>query len=156
MKNKGLLWIKIFVFGFFSSFVLQGCTPDLAEDILAWEAETSLGTLDQIEILEVSPKVGLIDGETRTFSVTVKYSLGSLPTGNLMIGFNSYSPTMFRMVNEARTPISNGSGEHTWEVEANVADWGRAGSFTVYVNISEDPIPPSWRPLANDTYVLIP
>lgn len=119
--------------------------------------ETAMEDNDAIYILSVSPTSGFIDGETTDFEVTVRYQLSSISSGTLMVGFNNKDDiNSFILVSEAHKIISQGSGQHTFSVSAEVKDWGKEGTFDVYVNLSEDPIPARWTPLARDRYIIYP
>ncbi|MFB6317853.1 hypothetical protein [Saccharicrinis sp. FJH54] len=131
----------------------------------AYGVETGIKTLpenamdedDAIHILSVTPTDGLSDGELTEFEVTVRYKLTTLATGTLMIGFNNKENiTGYVLISDARKIILQGSGEHTFKVSAMVRDWEAEGSFDLYVNLSEDPVPDThWTPLASDRFVLI-
>jgi hypothetical protein len=81
-----------------------------------------------------------------SYKVKVRYSLGSSPKGKVLLGFDSEDPGSYKMVGEAS--VERGAGET--EVVADIKRPNRS-AITVYVNLSEDPHPMRWTPLANDT-----
>lgn len=100
---------------------------------------------DSVKILEVK-SAPISGGEHTSYKVKVSYSLGSKPKGKVLLGFNSEDPRHFKMVADAS--VERGSGEV--ELVADVKRPKRS-VLTVYVNLSEDPHPYQWTPLANDT-----
>lgn len=58
------------------------------------------------------------------------------------------------IISSAEFLVVKGSGEHEFNVRALARDWGGAGDFRVYVNISEHPHGHTWTPLTTDTRVL--
>jgi len=151
MKSQRLL-IKNLFFGCFIFITLIGCNTVIEEEIV----ELQRDTIDRIEILEVSPTAGLVDGDIMNFNVTVEYNLASRPSGILIIGFNTHNPLEMRIVNEANRLVSLGNGQHTFDVNIQVVDWESEADFIVYVNLSEFPLTPGrFTPLSNDTFTLI-
>mgnify|MGYP001817183127 CR=1 FL=1 len=128
------------IIGILSFFILQSCEEENGNK----ESE------DNIEIISVSPSSGLVDGEDYNFTVEVEYSLASVDSGLLMIGFNTVEVDRFRMISEASVIVAKGSGTHTFHVTVTAKDWLADGDFQVYVNLSENPHPPSWTPLSSD------
>lgn len=110
---------------------------------------------DFIEITNVTPSSGLVDGQSTNFTVDVEYHLASNDTGILMIGFNNGNEQdMHSLISDASQIINKGTGDYTFHVTATAKDWGIQGDFKVFVNISEYPHPETWTPLAFDTYIL--
>jgi hypothetical protein len=120
------------------------------------ETETTVETIskDGINITSVSPDKDLVDGVNTTFTVVVRYTLASTNSGELMIGFNTQEVGSFGMISSASKIVSKGTGEYKFIVKATVKDWGEEGDFEVYVNLSENPHPNSWSPLATDLKIL--
>ena len=58
------------------------------------------------------------------------------------------------MHSAAKALVDKGPGEHQFNVTVVPKDWGAAGDFEVYVNLSEYPHGPTWTPLAIDIQVL--
>lgn len=111
-------------------------------------------TGDSIRILSVNPSANLVDGALTEFQVSVEYGLATKPRGVLMIGFNNVSVKSYRMISSADHIVSPGSGQHVFHVSAIAKDWGDAGDFKAYVNLSEYPHGRPWIPLATNTRVL--
>lgn len=112
---------------------------------------------DAINIISVSPVTELIDDQFYPFNITVFYKLNSLETGTLRIGFNNTDDIKaFRIVSDWKKVINKGNGLYTFNVATTVKDWGSKGEFMAYVNLSENPTPSNWTPLATDIFVLIP
>ena len=109
---------------------------------------------DRIEIISVSPSMDLEDGVAYNFIVETEYDIVTINSGILMIGFNTEVIDSYKMLNVANVIFDKGSGVHTFNVTAIAKDWKSTGDFKVYVNLSENPHPPSWAPLASDTMVL--
>jgi hypothetical protein len=121
----------------------QGCTK---------KDPTPVDTVDRIKITSVTPTTGLVDGQTINFIVNVYKS----KTGTLMIGFNNGSIVSgFVMLSGADKIVNQGSGQYSFQVSAVVKNWGSAGSFQVYTNLSPNPVPSSWTPYAGNTFILI-
>ena len=109
---------------------------------------------DAISIKSVTPDSGLTPGIVTDFVITVEYELASTDSGEVMVGFNTDEVGRFRMISSATALVAKGSGEHQFNVTTVTKDWGVAGDFKVYVNLSEHPHEPSWTPLANDIRML--
>jgi hypothetical protein len=77
--------------------------------------------------------------------VKVNYSLGSKPKGKVMLGFDSEEPENYKMVADAS--VERGSGEVELVADVKIP---KRSTLSVYVNLSEDPHPAQWTPLAND------
>ncbi|UCE41330.1 MAG: hypothetical protein JSV17_18175 [Candidatus Aminicenantes bacterium] len=105
---------------------------------------------DSISINSVTPNSGLTPGIITAFVVNVEYVLASKDTGELNIGFNTDIVGSYTLLTAAKALVSKGSGAHQFNVTIVTKDWGAAGDFSVYVNLSESPHEPSWTPLATD------
>jgi len=71
-----------------------------------------------------------------------------------MIGFNTEDIDEYIMLSGATVIVDKGSGIHTFDITTIAKDWMSDGDFKVYVNLSENPHPPTWSPLASDTMTL--
>ena len=111
--------------------------------------------IDTIEIISASPSTLLVDGVEYNFIVNIEYDLVTVNSGMLMIGFNTEEIGKFYMLSEATEIVSKGSGVHTFDITTIAKDWMSEGDFQVYVNLSENPHPSTWAPLATDVMVLI-
>ena len=109
---------------------------------------------DTISIKSVTPDSGLPPGIVTDFVVIVEYELTSVDSGEVMIGFNTVEVGRFSMISGATALVVKGSGEHQFNVTTVPKNWGVAGDFKVYVNLSQHPHGPSWTPLATDILVL--
>ena len=132
------------IIGFLSLIMLQGCEkdPDIDKEI------------DIIEIISISPSMLLVDGVEYNFIVNIEYDLVTVNSGMLMIGFNTEEIGLFHMLSEATEIVSKGSGVHTFDITTIAKDWMSEGDFEVYVNLSENPHPSTWAPLATDVMTL--
>jgi hypothetical protein len=100
---------------------------------------------DSIKIVDV--KSAKIPGSDITsFRVTASYNLSSCPHGMVLLGFDSEDPGRFKMVSDKK--IESGTGEVELLADFKIP---KRTVLTVYVNLSEDPHPVRWAPLANDT-----
>lgn len=122
-----------------SIVIFQGCEKD--DDI----------EKDNISIISVTPSSDLEDGVEYNFIVEIEYDLATVSSGILMIGFNTDEINKYVMVSEASYIIEKGTGFHTFDIETIAKDWINAGDYKVYVNLSENPHPPEWSPLATDS-----
>ena len=132
------------IIGFLSLIMLLGCEKDTDID----------KEIDIIEIISISPSMLLVDGVEYNFIVNIEYDLVTVNSGMLMIGFNTEEIGLFHMFSEATEIVSKGSGVHTFDITTIAKDWMSEGDFEVYVNLSENPHPSSWAPLATDVMTL--
>ena len=132
------------IIGFLSLIMLLGCEKDTDID----------KEIDIIEIISISPSMLLVDGVEYNFIVNIEYDLVTVNSGMLMIGFNTEEVGKFHMLSEATEIISKGSGVHTFDITTIAKDWMSEGDFEVYVNLSENPHPSTWAPLATDVMTL--
>ncbi len=103
---------------------------------------------DSIAIVSVSPS-SAVNGASTSFAVVVSYSLATKNSGMLMIGFNTASANSYTLLPNPQPTVLKGTGTYTFNVTATPTDWSPAGTFQVYVNLSENPHPASWVPLAS-------
>ena len=123
--------------------------------LLGCEKDTDIDKeIDIIEIISISPSMLLVDGVEYNFIVNIEYDLVTVNSGMLMIGFNTEEVGKFYMLSEATEIVSKGSGVHTFDITTIAKDWMSEGDFEVYVNLSENPHPSSWAPLATDVMTL--
>ncbi len=108
------------------------------------------GGSDSISIISVTPNSGLTPGILTAFVVNIEYELASVDSGEVNVGFNTDEVGRYTMIIAARALVGKGSGTHQFNVTVVTRDWGNAGDFSVYVNLSENPHEPSWTPLATD------
>ena len=106
--------------------------------------------VDSLTIVNVSP-TSAVAGVSTTFAVEVSYSLVTKDNGMLMIGFNTTAVGGYGMLPNPQPAVLKGSGTYTFNVTTTPKDWSPAGSFQVYVNLSENPHPATWTPLASAT-----
>jgi hypothetical protein len=108
-----------------------------------------------IQILSVTPNSGLTDDTPTDFVVEVEYELSQASQGELVVGFNYGSNIdIYGLISGAKFIVSEGTGQHIFNVTALTKDWGASGDFKAYVNISEYPHGDTWIPLDSDTMVL--
>ena len=58
------------------------------------------------------------------------------------------------MISAATHLVEKGPGQHQFNVNVAPVNWGAAGDFKVFVNLSEHPHGFSWTPFASDMQVL--
>ncbi|MDR0671035.1 MAG: hypothetical protein LBF64_01855 [Oscillospiraceae bacterium] len=133
-----------------------------------WPAGRAYAAGDSVRIVSVTPDV-FPDYETPvTFVVTVSYTLQSVDSGVVYLGFNTNAAERYSLVDEA--VVSKGTGVVTLTGTVTPVGWGTADSpsgplqgslellngntFGAYVNISENPHPDAWNPLAADVLPL--
>jgi hypothetical protein len=102
---------------------------------------------DSVKILSISPEQ-CVAGTLQKITVRVRYTLGSYPQGIIQLGFNLNAPDKFRVVIEQRI----GRGRDEIELSATITPTAPAEGrkFRAYVNLSPDPHPSPWTPLAVD------
>ena len=109
---------------------------------------------DEISILSVTPNKDLTDGEATEFLITLRYHLITKPQGEINIGFNSDQEN----VDEISSPyqiVKNGAADTlTFKVTGTPKKWANT-PFHVYANLSENPHPGFWVPLASAYYNLV-
>jgi len=76
--------------------------------------------------------------------------MASKDSGLLMVGFNTDQVDSYGMISSQTYTVAKGSGTHMFTATATPANWGPIGTFQAYVNLSENPRPSSWTPLAGD------
>jgi hypothetical protein len=109
---------------------------------------------DAISITSVTPNSGLSSGIVTAFVVGIEYTLASVDSGEVNVGFNTGEVGRYIMITGAKSLVTKGSGVHQFNVTAVPRDWGTAGDFSVYVNLSQNPHEASWTPLATDIRAL--
>lgn len=132
------------IIGFLSLIMLLGCEKDTDID----------KEIDRIEIISISPSTLLVDGVEYNFIVKIEYDLVTVNSGVLMIGFNTEKINSYQMLSAASVIVDKGSGVHTFDVTTIAKDWMSEDDFEVYVNLSENPHPSTWTPLATDVMTL--
>ena len=130
----------IIIISFLSFLIFQGCEKDTDKE----------ENIDSIEIISVSPSKELEDGVEYNFNVEIEYDLITVNSGILMIGFNTEDIDSYLMLSDASVVVDKGAGNHTFLVTVKAKDWMGDGDFIVYVNLSENPHPPTWSPLNSD------
>jgi len=100
---------------------------------------------DSLSIREVksSPVPG---GGYTSYKVRAAYTLASAAKGKVGLGFDGDEPGKYRMVNDVT--VERGSGEV--ELIGDVRHPPRR-ILSIYINLSPEPHPPRWTPLASDT-----
>jgi hypothetical protein len=129
------------ILGCLAILAMQGC-----------EQHTSTAPpvpVDAIAIVSVDPRSSLPPDSILAFTVRITYTLATLDSAVLMVGFNNGATVnSFRMVASGDTIVTRGSGSHAFRVAAKTKYWDTQGAFAAYVNISPYPHGSSWRPLA--------
>jgi len=137
MKN-GIVWAVICMIVCMSLFACGGGGAS---------SDTNISG-DGISITSISPASAIANQDT-PFEVEVSYSLTSKDSGLLMVGFNTTQVDSFSMMSSQTYTVAKGSGTHTFNVTTTAVNWGSAGSFQAYVNLSENPHSTQWTPLAS-------
>ena len=106
---------------------------------------------DAITIVSVTPSTGLVDGQSTSFTVEVKYTLNTAEEGAIEVGFNTYDPSYYSMDISSEFAVTKGSGTHTFTTTAVPKNWGGSNHFKAYVNIAKTPHGPAYYPTASDT-----
>ena len=104
---------------------------------------------DFINIINVNPDSGLVDGVDTDFTVVVEYNLASSTEGKLSISFNNLlnnkgNPDNHWHIESAYYHINKGYGTHEFNVTVKPKDWGSEGDFDVNVCIDEIPNIDNW------------
>ena len=89
------------------------------------------------------------DSEFTSYKVKVLYALRNADHGVVMLGFDLEEPRRYIMLGEQKVERAVGEVEVHAEVRLP-----QRSTVTVYVNLSEDPHPTQWTPLAKDTRLL--
>ncbi len=108
---------------------------------------TAAPTTDRDSVRIIDVKTTKASGsDITTFRVRIGYSLIGKAHGVIMVGFDENEPRHYFM--KAQTGVEQGTGEVELVAAVNVAN---RSVLTVYSNLSEDPHPSRWNPLASDT-----
>lgn len=104
---------------------------------------------DFINIINVNPDSGLVDGVGTDFTIVVEYNLASSTEGKLSISFNNLlnkkgNPDNHWHIESAYYHINKGYGTHEFNVTVKPKDWGSEGDFDVSVCIDEIPNIDNW------------
>lgn len=101
---------------------------------------------DTVKIISVTPTTA-VAGDQTTFTVVIQYSLTSKDFGIIYLGFNIESPIKYHLADE-QVNVTRGSS--TVSITSNTIPVGYTApyNFSAYVNLSEDPHPSAWTPLA--------
>lgn len=126
---------------------------DTSYPIRGWLRKPGNTSGDSISIISISPTSAVANHVT-SFAVKVSYSLTSKNSGLLMVGFNTNQVDLFRTISSQEYTVTKGSGTHTFNVTTTPVNWGSTGSFMSYVNLSENPHPLPWTPLASDAITI--
>ena len=165
VKNKLTGVIKMRMIKRFTWLLLVTvCLPLLVN----MPAITYAATGDSIAIASITPDAYPNYTDEVTFTVSVNYTLQSVDTGIIYLGFNTSEPDRYTLCDEVI--VTGGSGVCTLTARVLPAGWGTPGSpsgatmggleaisgytFGAYVNISDYPHPESWKPLATNVMPL--
>lgn len=105
---------------------------------------------DAITIVSVTPATGLVDGQSTSFDVKVKYTLNTGDQGEIEVGFNSDDVSYYTMNTSSVFDVIKGSGTHTFTVTATPKNWGGSQHFQAYVNIAKTPHGSTYSPSGTD------
>ncbi len=125
---------------------------DIAELILQ-SSIPSVCTGDAIEITFGSP-TSATEGILTTFTVNFDYRLISRDSAIVYFGFNTSNSSNFTLTDNTFeiTQAESGSGSLTADIMPVFYD--SPDSFSIYVNISENPHPDVWAPLSSDNMAI--
>jgi len=102
---------------------------------------------DLLTILRVEP-ASAVDGVETEFTVEVTYRLVSVLEGVVQVGFNSFDPIGYAMIDAQ--PVEAGVGTLTMKAKVVPRDWKEKGHFRVFVNISDRNHGLKYFPFAGD------
>jgi len=85
---------------------------------------------DVVFIISVDPSAGLVPDVSTDFTVSVEYCLVSFDEGEICINFND-GDSLYDYSTKGVEQVTEGTGEHTFNVTATPKDWGEAGYFEV-------------------------
>lgn len=111
---------------------------------MLWAAEGH--ARDEVKIESVSPPGPVTRGVETEFTIDIVADLESDDEGMTMVGFNTESPAVFKMV-ESHS-VKHGKNRFSFKVRAVPADWGERAKFAVSVNLGGKPEGTNWRPTA--------
>lgn len=106
------------------------------EITVRWGNESISGTLfypvdeDVVFIKSVDPSTGLVHNVSTDFTVIVEYCLVSFDEGEICINFND-GDSLYDYSTKGVEQVTEGTGEHTFNVTATPKDWGEGGYFEV-------------------------
>jgi hypothetical protein len=101
---------------------------------------------DEVRIESVNPPGPVTRGVETEFTIDVVADLESDDDGMTMVGFNTESPTVFKMLDSHL--VKHGKNRFSFKVRAVPADWGEHAKFAVQVNMGGKPEGSTWRPTA--------
>ena len=93
-------------------FIFSSCGGDSGGDDFS----------DYIEIIEVTPAEGLVDGNSYTFYINLEYSLDSVEQAVIRVSFNNQIDYYTRSI-LVEERIETGSGSNSYEVLAQAKYW---------------------------------
>lgn len=103
---------------------------------------------DDVRLITATPAGPVPRGVETEFTLEIEYTLESIESGVLIVGFNSdRNPMAFRQA--AVWPIRHGTDRITVKASAIPVDWGDRGTFGVILQIGPKRDASSWQPLAN-------
>jgi hypothetical protein len=104
---------------------------------------------DAIEITSVSPSEASAGLATK-FAVNVDYRLSSNDQGIIYMGFNTHSVNSYSFADSLEVQRETGSG--TLSATVTPIDYPPPGHFQAFANLSKNPHPAQWIPLAVHSY----
>jgi len=104
---------------------------------------------DAIEITFSSP-TSVTEGILTTFQVDFDYRLSSTNNGIVYLGFNTGEANAFTLTTSTFEVYTTGTGSASLSADIIPVLYSSPDSFAIYVNISENPHPGSWSPLASN------
>ena len=101
---------------------------------------------DRVEIVSVQPRA-LTRGVPITVSVEIAYTLTSLDSGLVQVGFNDRAVKRFGMADSVL--VLRGTGRVTVQAEIIPVDWGTRGTFQAFAALGPRRVGhSSWMPVA--------
>jgi hypothetical protein len=111
---------------------------------LVWVAQAQ--ERDEVRIESVNPPGPVTRGVEIEFTIEVVADLESEDEGITMVGFNTESPAVFKMLDSHL--VKHGKNRFSFKLRVVPADWGEHAKFAVQVNIGGKPEGSNWRPTA--------
>jgi len=106
--------------------------------------------VDGVRIVSITPSP-LQEGERQEVEITLEYELVSRSAGRIYIGFNTDTPKGFTLVPNVEAAVERGKGRVVLKAKVVPRYWGDLTFFQAFANLSEDPHPKTWTPLATDS-----
>ncbi len=109
----------------------------------------SVCTGDAIELTFISPTI-TTEGVVTTYMVNFDYRLASTNSGIVYLGFNTFNVTDATLTSSTLEINNAETGSGSLSADVTPVYYDLPDSFFLYINLSENPHPVPWTPLASD------